>query len=88
MVKRAARKLNKIQGNRKRRAKRSVTEEFIGHVNELKLENEMHIDEIAERSGISSRHIYRILNNEVSVTLETAEKICVALGQEFSWETT
>ena len=42
-------------------------------------ENNVSISRIAERSGISRQHIYKIMNGEKNVSSATLEKICSAI---------
>ena len=75
-----ARKSKKVSRDRRRRVQGSIATKFCKRLAKDKAVNVWSIDTVSKKIGISSRHLYRLLNNEVSPTLEISVKLCRLLG--------
>lgn len=80
MVKAATKKPDGVPHNRKRYAEGSLTSGFAEVILREMARRGFSACELAERAGVSHRNVYRIINAEVSTSLETAQSVCNAVG--------
>ena len=73
----------RLQSDRDRRRKHTTAEmaAVLAELCRLRIENQISLAELADRTGMTRGNLSRVLNNpEPNVTIDTVERIAAALG--------